>query len=125
MSERTEIVTVLRPAGVIPHPSRYSHTDVDGDRLLISTALFDDGTPGIYFRTDPNGSSVPLADLPGLIAQLQVIADASRDEAAASSVRECDRCDGTVRAVSIGDGCRCRINQDVPNCTCGKEADRD
>ncbi|MFG2826052.1 hypothetical protein ACGFWI_00990 [Streptomyces sp. NPDC048434] len=83
MSERTEIVTILQPAGAVPHPSRYTHTDVDGDRLLISTALFDDGTPGIYFRTDPNGSSVPLTDLPGLIAQLQVIADASRDEAEA------------------------------------------
>jgi len=88
MSERTEIVTILRPAGAIPHPSRYSHTDVDGDRLLISTALFDDGTPGIYFRTDPNGSSVPLAELSGLIAQLQVIADASRDEAEAEAVTD-------------------------------------
>jgi hypothetical protein len=80
---RTEIVTILNPtpAGAVPHPSKYSHTDVDGDRLLISTALFDDGTPGLYFRTDPNGSSVPLTDLPALIAQLQVIADASTAEA--------------------------------------------
>ncbi|MFJ3949034.1 hypothetical protein ACIPXV_03045 [Streptomyces libani] len=84
MSERTEIVTILRPAGAVPHPSRYLHTDVDGDRLLIGTALLPDGTPGIYFRTDSNGSSVPLDDLPGLIAQLQVIADASRDEAEAA-----------------------------------------
>ncbi|WP_251073931.1 hypothetical protein [Streptomyces sp. ISL-111] len=79
----TEIITVLapNPAGAVPHPSRYSHTDIDGDRLLISTALHPDGTPGIYFRTDPNGSSVPLTDLPALIAQLQVIADASTAEA--------------------------------------------
>lgn len=79
----TEIVTILSPtpAGAVPHPSRYSHTDVDGDRLLISTALFEDGTPGLYFRTDPNGSSVPLAELPALITQLQVIADASNAEA--------------------------------------------
>ncbi|MFI5831032.1 hypothetical protein ACIA6C_27925 [Streptomyces sp. NPDC051578] len=83
----TEIITILPPAGAAPHPSRYSHTDMDGDRLLISTALFDDGTPGIYFRTDPNGSGVPLADLPALIAQLQVIADASQVEAQEAAAR--------------------------------------
>lgn len=81
MTGRTEIRVILAPNGAIPHESRYAHTDVDGDRLLISTALFDDGTPGIYFRTDPNGSSVPLADLPALIAQLQVIAEASKAKA--------------------------------------------
>jgi hypothetical protein len=69
------------PAGAVPHPSRFTHTDVDGDRLLISTALFDDGTPGLYFRTDPNGSSLPLTDLDALLAQLQVIAEASQAEA--------------------------------------------
>ncbi|MGW9238023.1 hypothetical protein ACWGRL_04695 [[Kitasatospora] papulosa] len=85
MTERTEIITILSPtpAGAIPHDSAYKHTDIDGDRLLISTAKFDDGTPGLYFRTDPNGSSVPLAELPALIAQLQVIADAARAEATA------------------------------------------
>lgn len=82
MSERREIHVILhQPAGAVPHESAYKHTDIDGDRLLISTALHDDGTPGIYFRTDPNGSSVPLSDLPVLIAQLQVIADAARAEA--------------------------------------------
>lgn len=81
MSKRTDIRLVVRPPGAIPHESAFKHTDVDGDRLLISTVLFPDGTPGIYFRTDPNGSSVPLTDLPGLIAQLQVIADASQAEA--------------------------------------------
>ncbi|MCX5176756.1 hypothetical protein [Streptomyces virginiae] len=74
-------MTILAPAGAIPHPSRFTHTDADGDRLLISTALFDDGTPGLYFRTDPNGSGLPLTDLDALIAQLQVIAKASRAEA--------------------------------------------
>lgn len=75
----TEIITILNPtpAGAIPHDSAFKHTDIDGDRLLISTARFDDGTPGLYFRTDPNGSSLPLADLPALIAQLQVIVDAA------------------------------------------------
>ncbi|ROQ69202.1 hypothetical protein EDD93_3699 [Streptomyces sp. 840.1] len=80
----TEIVTILSPApvGAVPHDSAFKHTDVDGDRLLISTARFDDGTPGLYFRTDPNGSSLPLAELPALIARLQVIADAATAEAA-------------------------------------------
>ncbi|MFJ3200971.1 hypothetical protein [Streptomyces sp. NPDC086989] len=81
----TEIITILPPAGAIPHPSRYSHSDEDGDRLLISTALLNDGTPGIYFRTDPNGSGVPLTDLDALIAQLHVIAAASRTEAEESA----------------------------------------
>lgn len=84
---RTEIITILAPAGAIPHPSCFRHTDIDGDRLLISTALAPDGTPGIYFRTDHNGSALPLEDLPALIAQLQVIAEASQaeaDEAAAN-----------------------------------------
>ncbi|WP_318205328.1 hypothetical protein [Streptomyces sp. SCL15-4] len=76
-----EIRVVLQPAGAIPHESAYKHTDIDGDRLLISTALMPDNVPGIYFRTDPNGSTVPLAGLPQLIAQLQVIADASQAEA--------------------------------------------
>lgn len=77
----SEIRVILQPAGAIPHESRFAHTDVDGDRLLISTALMPGNLPGIYFRTDPNGSSVPLTDLPRLIAQLQVIADAARTEA--------------------------------------------
>ncbi|WP_405794065.1 hypothetical protein [Streptomyces sp. NBC_01506] len=78
---RNEIVTILAPAGAVPHPSRYAHIDVDGDRLLIATALMPGNVPGIYFRTDADGSSVPLADLPALIAQLQVIAAASQTEA--------------------------------------------
>lgn len=82
MTDRATIHTVLhQPSGAVPHESAYKHTDVDGDRLLISTALFDDGTPGIYFRTDPNGSSIPLTELPALITQLQVIAEAAQTEA--------------------------------------------
>lgn len=77
----SEIRVVLAPAGAVPHESRYAHTDIDGDRLLISTALMPGNVPGIYFRTDPNGSSVPLADLPQLVAQLQVIAEAAQAEA--------------------------------------------
>ena len=86
MTERRDIHMILhQPAGFVPHESAFKHTDIDGDRLLISTALYPDGTPGIYFRTDPNGSSVPLADLPALIAQLQVIAEASKAEAEEAS----------------------------------------
>ncbi|MFI0233090.1 hypothetical protein [Streptomyces sp. NPDC017086] len=83
----SEIRVVLQAAGAIPHESAYKHTDIDGDRLLISTALMPGNVPGIYFRTDPNGSSVPLADLPQLIAQLQVIADAARAEAHEEAAR--------------------------------------
>jgi hypothetical protein len=86
VTERRDIHVVLhQPSGFVPHESAFKHTDIDGDRLLISTALYPDGTPGIYFRTDPNGSSVPLADLPALIAQLQVIAEASKTEAEEAS----------------------------------------
>jgi hypothetical protein len=81
VNARNEIRMILQPAGAVPHDSAYKHTDIDGDRLLISTALMPDNVPGIYFRTDPNGSSVPLTDLPALIAQLQVIAEASQREA--------------------------------------------
>jgi hypothetical protein len=86
MTGRREIRMVLHhPAGAVPHESAYKHTDVDGDRLLISTALMPGNVPGIYFKTDPNGSSVPLTDLPALIAQLQVIADAAKAEAEEAS----------------------------------------
>ncbi|MFD0358274.1 hypothetical protein ACFVHW_31775 [Streptomyces sp. NPDC127110] len=84
----TDIRIAIAPAGAVPHPSRFTHTDTDGDRLLISTALLDDGTPGLYFRTDPNGSGLPLTDLDRLLAQLQVIAAASRDEAAEARTEE-------------------------------------
>lgn len=85
MTEHTDIRVILQPAGAVPHESRYAHTDIDGDRLLISTALLPGNVPSVYFRTDPNGSSVLLADLPGLIAQLQVISDASQAEADAAT----------------------------------------
>ncbi|GAA3374676.1 hypothetical protein [Streptomyces racemochromogenes] len=85
----TDIRIVMIRTGAVPHPSRFTHTDVDGDRLLISTALFDDGTPGLYFRTDPNGSSLPLTDLDTLIARLRVIAEASREEATAAAPADC------------------------------------
>lgn len=81
MTERTEIRVVLQSAGAVPHESAYKHTDIDGDRLLISTALMPNNVPGVYFRTDPNGSSVSLDDLPALMAQLQAIAEASKAEA--------------------------------------------
>ncbi|MFF0894721.1 hypothetical protein [Streptomyces sp. NPDC003278] len=69
----------------------WASADVDGDRLLIAPAVFvapdsaaDPVAPGIYFRTDRNGSSIPLADLPALIARLQTIADTATAEAAAA-----------------------------------------
>lgn len=52
--------------------------DVGGDRLLASTAAVPEQGPGIYFRTDPAGSSVPLDQLEAFIARLHTIADAAR-----------------------------------------------
>jgi hypothetical protein len=105
----TNIRLALTPAGATPHPSRFTHTDPDGDRLLISTALFDDGTPGIYFRTDPKGSGLPLTDLDRLLAQLQMIAGASRDEAAGVQAEEhpeatCQHCSGAIEWVDCPTG---------------------
>ena len=39
--------------------------------------------PGIYFRTDHTGASIPLDHLPAFIARLQTLADTARTEAAA------------------------------------------
>ncbi|MEU6222276.1 hypothetical protein [Streptomyces sp. NPDC047042] len=66
----TEIVVIHNP-----RPPRYHHTDVDGDRLLITTADIPNVGPGVMFRTDPNGSSVPLAEIPNLINRLREIAE--------------------------------------------------
>jgi len=73
-------VVILSDSG---HPDRFTHTDVDGDKLLITTAFVPGHGSGVYFRTSPNGSSVLLADIPALIAQLQVIADAAKADAEA------------------------------------------
>lgn len=59
----TELISFVQPD---PTADAYKHTDVDGDRLIINDADIND-TPGVYFRTDPNGSSVALADLPALV----------------------------------------------------------
>lgn len=86
-------MTDIRIAFLEPDsPPRFHHTDLDGDRLLITTALLPDGQPGIYFKTDYNGSGVPLSGLPALISQLQVIADAAKASAA----------DDTLQAVTDG-----------------------
>ncbi|WP_063735591.1 hypothetical protein [Streptomyces sp. RTd22] len=72
-------MTDMRIAFVQPdQPPRYHHTDVDGDRLLITTADIPGTGPGVYFKTDPNGSSVPVADLPALIGKLTAIEAAAR-----------------------------------------------
>ncbi|MGW2837344.1 hypothetical protein ACWCWD_06485 [Streptomyces sp. NPDC001493] len=65
-------------AFIDPQPPRYHHTDPDGDRLLITTADIPGVGPGIYFKTDEQGSGVPLAELDALIASLHEIADAVR-----------------------------------------------
>lgn len=72
MSEQkpTEIITIISD----PQPPKFTHVDVDGDRLLITTAKLPDESPGIYFRTDPEGSAIPLDRLPELLEQLTEIA---------------------------------------------------
>lgn len=73
-------MTDIRVAFVEPDPLPSFHwNDVDGDRLLIAPADIPGQGAGIHFRTDPNGSSIPLDRLDELIGQLRVIADAARD----------------------------------------------
>lgn len=75
-------MSIIPERGVLPHESAFTHTDGDGDRLLISTAVLDsDGSPGIYFRTDHRGSTLPLTELPRLIRQLSIIAEAAKEAA--------------------------------------------
>lgn len=62
-----------------PKPPRFHHTDVDGDRLLITTASIPGRGAGVHFRTDPNGSSVPVAEIPALIDRLREITEAAED----------------------------------------------
>lgn len=52
----------------------YHHTDIDGDRLLITPADIPAVGQGLCFLTDPAGSCVPLADIPHLITRLREIA---------------------------------------------------
>lgn len=78
-------MTETRIAFVQPDPpARFLHVDVDGDRLLITTAAIPGQGPGVYFRTDQGGSSVPLTALEGLTDALAEIAA----EAAADVVAE-------------------------------------
>lgn len=64
-------------------PSRYFHRDVDGDRLLMTTAAIPGQGPGVYFRTDPTGASVPLTAIDGLREALaEIAAEAAADPAA-------------------------------------------
>jgi hypothetical protein len=72
---RTSIVTVVNA-----QPPKFTYADVDGDRLLITTADIPDAGGGVYFKTDPNGSSVPLSELPALIEKLKEIADAAGEQ---------------------------------------------
>lgn len=65
-----------------PRPEYY-RADDEGAQLLITTAYVPLGIgAAVYFHTDPNGSIVPLAEVPALIEKLQEIAEAARTEAA-------------------------------------------
>ncbi|MCE7083470.1 hypothetical protein [Streptomyces sp. ST2-7A] len=74
--QTTELISVLAP-----QPPRYHHTDTDGDLLLITTAEIPQRGPGVYFRTDPRGSSVPLDEIPALLEALEEIATCPACEA--------------------------------------------
>lgn len=58
-----EIIAVLAPSS---DGNGLTYTDCDGDRIAVFTSDIN-GTPGVYFRTDPNGCSIPLADLAAFI----------------------------------------------------------
>lgn len=60
---------------VDPQPPKYTHTDPDGDRLLITTANIPGQGAGVYFRTDQTGCGVPVAEIPALIERLKEIAE--------------------------------------------------
>jgi hypothetical protein len=62
----TEIITVLAPVG----DTGWKYTDVDGDRIAVYTSDIN-GAPGVYFRTDPNGCSIPVTDLEAFIEGLR------------------------------------------------------
>jgi hypothetical protein len=77
MTERETTPATIRVAFVDPTPPSYSFADVDGDRLMITTADIPGQGAGVYFRTDVTGSSVPVAEIPALIDRLREIAEAS------------------------------------------------
>lgn len=58
-----------------PEEPKFAYRDVDGDALLVTTALEPDGHRGVYFRTTPDGASVRLEDLPELLDRIVEIRD--------------------------------------------------
>jgi hypothetical protein len=68
----TEIIHVLAPSS---DGNGLTYTDADGDRIAVFTANIN-GTPGVYFRTDPNGCAIPLADLAAFIDGIRDRAEA-------------------------------------------------
>ncbi|WP_019548440.1 hypothetical protein [Streptomyces sulphureus] len=93
-------------AFVDPQPPRFHHTDIDGDRLLITTADIPSQGRGVHFRTDEPGSSVPLDKIPELLSALQEIATCPACEApplewcAACGRCRCDRHDECTRPLA-------------------------
>lgn len=69
-NEPTEVISVMTPTG----DDGWKYTDVDGDRIAVFTADIN-GTPGVYFKTDANGSSIPLADLEQFIGAVRATAE--------------------------------------------------
>jgi hypothetical protein len=61
--------------------TKYVHIDDDGDQLVATADNLLGTGAAIHLHTSPAGVSVPLAELPDLIARLQSIADSLRQAA--------------------------------------------
>ena len=82
----TEIIAVLAPAG----DNGLIYRDTDGDGIAVYTADID-GTPGVYFRTSPNGCAIPLADLAAFIDGIRDRAEAIAEQMGIPPL-ECPTC---------------------------------
>lgn len=72
----TEIIAVLAPTN---DDNGLIYRDTDGDGIAVYTADIN-GTPGVYFRTSPNGCAIPLADLAAFIDGIRDRAEAIAEQ---------------------------------------------
>lgn len=66
----------------------HTYVDADDSALQIGADLVPGRGPVVHFQTEPEGCIVPLADLPGLIARLQELAEVVGARAAAPPAPE-------------------------------------
>lgn len=77
-NRRTEIIAFVEPA---PPRAPYVYTDVDGDGLAVHKAVIPDLGPGVNIITAQHGASIPLADIPALIAGIWGVAEIAAADA--------------------------------------------